>query len=117
MPIWSSKFAPFFLFLQTGESSLQTWLTLNSSPKKLNCIKLRNNILWTRPPSDDAAYITYTHQQLYLKFIVNFEYGDFIMSARIDFNVWWFLLQLDEDVRVLLQRFDAEGADEAEQKS
>lgn len=25
--------------------------------------------------------------------------------------------QLDEDVRVLLQRFDAEGADEAEQKS
>ena len=29
----------------------------------------------------------------------------------------WFVLQLDEDVRVLLQRFDAEGADEAEQKS
>jgi len=28
-----------------------------------------------------------------------------------------FVLQLDEDVRVLLQRFDAEGADEAEQKS
>jgi len=27
------------------------------------------------------------------------------------------VLQLDEDVRVLLQRFDAEGADEAEQKS
>ena len=26
-------------------------------------------------------------------------------------------LQLDEDVRVLLQRFDAEGADELEQKS
>jgi len=27
------------------------------------------------------------------------------------------VIQLDEDVRVLLQRFDAEGADEAEQKS
>jgi len=28
-----------------------------------------------------------------------------------------FVTQLDEDVRVLLQRFDAEGADEVEQKS
>ena len=34
------------------------------------------------------------------------------------FTYLFFLaLQLDEDVRVLLQRFDAEGADELEQKS